>query len=114
LLRRLGVSPDQSVQSDRRPAWPSITFDGHTDLAVDGRKFSGNSQRRKRTHLLFHGTFLLSFDLGLISKLLRHPAREPGYRARRTHAEFITNLDLAATAVKEALRQAWETRGELE
>jgi lipoate---protein ligase len=31
---------------------------GHTDLALGGRKFSGNAQRRKRWSLLFHGTFL--------------------------------------------------------
>ena len=92
-------------------ARPTITFDGHTDLAYNGRKFSGNSQRRKRTHLLFHGTFLLDFDLQRISELLRHPSREPGYRARRSHAEFLTNLGLPAATVQAALNQVWQTTG---
>ena len=38
---------------------------GDTDLVWRGRKFSGNAQRRRRTHLLFHGTLLLGFDLAL-------------------------------------------------
>ena len=87
-----------------------VTFDGHTDLALNGRKFSGNSQRRKKTHLLFHGTFLLDFDLGLISELLCHPSREPGYRARRAHGDFVTNLHRAAATIKEALCEAWTAR----
>src|SRR6266496_1909173 len=53
-----------------------ITVEGHTDLALRGRKFSGNAQRRKRTHLLFHGGFLLDFDLRLLTALLRMPPRQ--------------------------------------
>ena len=45
----------------------AIQVQGHTDLTVDGLKFSGNSQRRRRKFLLFHGTFLLKFDLTLVT-----------------------------------------------
>jgi len=41
---------------------------GHTDLTLGGRKFSGNAQRRKQRSLLFHGSFLLDFDLDLIAE----------------------------------------------
>src|SRR6516225_2394863 len=34
-----------------------------SDLAVAGRKFSGNAQQRKRAHLLHHGTLPYAFDL---------------------------------------------------
>ena len=81
---------------------------GHTDLAIDERKFSGNSQRRKRRFLLFHGTFLLHFDLPLISELLPIPSKEPTYRARRGHSDFMANLGIAADVVKRALREAWQ------
>jgi len=52
-----------------------VTVSGHTDLAVGGVKFSGNAQRRKRLALLFHGSFLLHFNLPLISDLLLMPSR---------------------------------------
>jgi lipoate---protein ligase len=91
-----------------------ICVEGYTDLAVDGRKFSGNAQRRKRTHLLFHGTFLLeNFDLTLISRYLKHPSREPEYRVARTHDDFVANLALNAEQVKFAVREEWGASKEL-
>ena len=80
---------------------------GTSDLALGRLKFSGNAQRRRRTHLLFHGTFLLQCDLALIELLLPLPSHQPDYRAGRSHAEFLTNLALPADAVKRALRQVW-------
>jgi len=47
---------------------------GFTDLAMGERKFSGNAQRRRRHALLFHGTFLLDFDLPVIEQVLRFPS----------------------------------------
>lgn len=80
---------------------------GSTDLAVGGLKFSGNAQRRKRRHLLFHGTFLLAFDISLVEKVLPMPTHQPAYRRNRSHGRFLTNLDLPVERVKDALRQAW-------
>jgi lipoate---protein ligase len=84
-----------------------IVVRGHTDLAIDGRKFSGNAQRRRRQAVLFHGTFLLDFDLDLVGRLLPMPSKEPDYRRSRSHAEFLMNLDASAAEVKAALRQIW-------
>ncbi len=80
---------------------------GHTDLALSNLKFSGNAQRRKRQFLVFHGTFLLNFDLPLIAKLLQMPSKEPDYRHNRPHEAFITNLNLPAERIKAALREVW-------
>jgi lipoate-protein ligase A len=85
---------------------PSIR--GHTDLAFGGRKFSGNSQRRHKNHLLFHGTFLLDFDIPLIGETLKFPSRQPDYRHRRSHADFLMNLDTSAAAVKVAMQKIWQ------
>jgi len=84
-----------------------VTIEGHTDLAVAGLKFSGNAQRRKRDWLLFHGTFLLNFDVALIEKLLLPPPRQPEYRHGRSHLKFVTQLNLPADDVKSTLREAW-------
>jgi lipoate-protein ligase A len=81
---------------------------GITDLAIAGQKFSGNAQRRKRRALLFHGTFLLSFDLALVERFLTMPSRQPDYRVNRPHGRFLTNVQAPAAAVREALRSCWK------
>jgi lipoate-protein ligase A len=85
-----------------------IGIQGHTDLAAGNLKFSGNAQRRKRNFLIFHGTFLLQFDIPLIGKYLRMPSKQPAYREDRPHGEFLMNLTLPADEVKAALRKIWK------
>ncbi len=95
---------------------------GHTDLALGtGRssngmlcKFSGNSQRRRRNFLLYHGTFLLNFDLAQIERFLPPPSKQPDYRRNRPHADFLTNLDMPADEVKVALGEVWGAKELLE
>jgi lipoate-protein ligase A len=91
----------------------SVEVRGHTDLAIDGLKFSGNSQRRKKDLLLFHGTFLLDFNLALVSELLRMPSKQPDYRQNRKHGEFLTNLNFSSDKVKAALAKTWIANEEL-
>lgn len=91
-----------------------VLIQGHTDLTLQGLKFSGNSQRRKRHHLLFHGSFLLDFDLALVEQTLRMPSQQPQYRRDRKHTDFLTNVDLAGADIKNALRQAWNATDRLE
>jgi lipoate-protein ligase A len=92
---------------------PAILVSGHTDLALDGLKFSGNSQRRKKNFLLFHGTFLLDFNLAFVEEFLKMPSQQPDYRAGRSHREFLTNLNLPADKVKAALKKSWGAVEEL-
>jgi lipoate-protein ligase A len=81
---------------------------------LDDLKFAGNSQRRRKNFLLFHGTLLLNCDLAVISDLLRMPSLQPDYRASRPHSDFVTNLNLPAEKVKSALAKAWNATEELE
>jgi len=98
---------DQAARGGRGADRPAIAVQGHTDLTLDGFKFSGNAQRRRRRFILFHGTFLLNFDLALVGDLLPLPSRQPCYRASRSHRDFLVNLDLPAADVKAALRRTW-------
>lgn len=91
----------------------AIRVQGHTDLTFNGRKFSGNSQRRRRHFLLFHGVLLLHADLALIGELLPMPSAQPDYRAHRPHAEFLTNLKVSAASVKIALAKVWNATAPL-
>jgi lipoate-protein ligase A len=91
-----------------------ITVEGDTDLALGGRKFSGNAQRRKTRFILFHGTFLLEEDVAVMEKYLRMPSRQPAYRAGRSHADFVCRLPMSCSSVKERLRSAWNADALLE
>lgn len=90
-----------------------VTVRGHTDLCLGEKKFSGNAQRRKRTHLLFHGTFLVSFDLSLMDAL-RMPPLRPEYRKDRKHADFVENLGVDSRQIREALAWEWNAREAME
>ena len=92
---------------------PGVELAGISDLAVGGRKFSGNAQQRKRTHLLHHGTILYEFDLSQVGRYLRVPQKQPDYRQRRAHDLFLVNLRSQKSDIAELLRSVWEcdTRG---
>ena len=84
-----------------------VRIEGVSDLTIAGRKFSGNSQYRKRTHALVHGTFLLTFDLSLIERCLLMPKRQPEYRHNRSHGDFIANIQLDSMTLRHGLIDAW-------
>ena len=96
------------VVSALKPLVPGVRCRGTSDLAVGDRKFSGNSIRVKRNHLLYHGTLLYDFDLPLVDKCLAMPPREPDYRQGRPHESFVTNLPLSSSAIRRALVAAWK------
>ena len=84
-----------------------VEIQGTSDLAIAGWKFSGNSQHRKQRYTVFHGTFLLNFDLSLIEVCLPLPSRQPAYRQGRAHESFLRNLRIDPARVKQALMETW-------
>jgi lipoate-protein ligase A len=96
------------VADSLRALVPGVRHEGTSDLALDGRKFSGNSLRCKRSHLLYHGTLLYNFPLDLISECLASPPRQPDYRAGRPHESFVMNLPLACSEMRAALVSGWK------
>lgn len=85
----------------------SVHVQGSSDLTIGDRKCSGNAQRRRLNALLFHGTFLLQFDLALMEKYLRRPPRQPAYRQQRTHSDFVCNIGVDTARIKQALIAVW-------
>jgi lipoate---protein ligase len=86
---------------------PGVERRGTSDLALAGRKFSGNSVRFKREHVLYHGTLLHDFPLREVARFLRSPPRQPAYRDGRVHEEFLVNLPLPVDTIRQTLRAAW-------
>ena len=87
----------------RALAIPGLEVLGLSDLAIGGRKVSGNAQRRGCRALLHHGTLLYAFDPELTEKYLREPLRQPDYRQGRRHGEFLGNVPLSAGQIRERI-----------
>jgi lipoate-protein ligase A len=108
--RSYGYILKKMAQALSCPAF-AVTCTGTSDLASDGRKISGNSQRRLVRFVLHHGSVLYDFDLELIGRYLRLPRRQPEYRRGRGHLEFLTNCPLPAEEIRSRLCAAWNVRG---
>jgi len=87
---------------------------GICDLAKDGRKVAGACLYRSRDLLYYSASLLVNPDVGRVSRYLKHPPREPSYRAGKTHEEFMGSLSgvtdeykmtIGAAEVAERLRR---------
>jgi lipoate-protein ligase A len=56
------------------------------------RKVSGSSLYMPRDSALYLASILVDVRLEGLDRYLRHPSREPDYRDRRSHSDFVTNL----------------------
>lgn len=87
---------------------PSASLQGICDLTWQNCKCSGNSLRVTRDRILYHGTVLYNFDLGMLSRCLLKAPRQPDYRAGRDHATFVTNVPLDSIRLAEHLVDKFE------
>jgi lipoate---protein ligase len=82
-----------------------------SDLAIGGRKFSGNAQARKKKYFLHHGSMLYGFEINKLSRYLKHPPKEPEYRKTRSHEEFVCNVQLSSDDLKELISEVFPQDG---
>ena len=90
-----------------------VSVAGASDLVWRERKFSGNSLRCKRDGLLYHGTLLYDADLDMIASCLKMPPKQPDYRNRRPHRDFLVNLPAHGPGIRRALMEAWDAADSL-
>jgi lipoate---protein ligase len=84
--------------------------EGPSDLVLGERKVGGACIHRGRDLLHYGASLLVSPQVELMERYLRHPPREPEYRRGRSHREFVGALHPGATnevlaAIEKALRQ---------
>lgn len=65
---------------------------GISDITLDSRKILGSSMHRKERRLVYHAVLNISEDPEVLERYLKHPVREPDYRQKRKHSEFVTSL----------------------
>ena len=79
-----------------------------SDLSVNGRKVSGNAQKRRRRSVLHHGTLLYGMDCAYMDRCIIEPQDRPPYRGERTHGSFMGRVELSTVELREAVCQAFD------
>jgi len=62
-----------------------------SDYTFGERKFGGNAQYISKSRWLHHTSFLWDYDSEKM-RCLKHPPKEPVYREKRSHEDFILRL----------------------
>lgn len=70
----------------------NLGFKGISDITIGDKKILGSSMRSLRSKMIYHAVLNISEDPDLFENYLRHPIKEPDYRAQRSHNEFVTSL----------------------
>ena len=84
-------------------------FNSRNDLAIKGKKFSGNSQYMRKNRLLHHGTLLFNSDLEILVKALNVSDEKiiskgiKSIRSRVTNISEHLSLDITISQFKELL-----------
>ena len=84
------------IDALERAGIAEVRQEGISDLAIGDRKVGGACIYRTRGLLYYSTTLLFEPDLSLVELFLKHPPREPDYRAGRRHREFMGSLSDAA------------------
>ncbi|WP_373484248.1 lipoate--protein ligase [Acetobacterium sp.] len=67
-------------------------FNSRNDIAIDGKKFSGNSQYAKRGRILHHGTILFNSNLATIQSALKVKKDKIESKAIKSVKSRVTNI----------------------
>ncbi|MGD2107819.1 MAG: hypothetical protein PVI86_00375 [Phycisphaerae bacterium] len=87
---------------DRLTAWlidglartgiPDVKHAGICDLVLGDRKIAGACLHRSRDLLYYSASLLVEPDLANVARYLKHPPREPDYRRKRPHEDFMGSI----------------------
>jgi lipoate-protein ligase A len=65
---------------------------GISDIVYGEKKIAGTSLFRSRHYLLYQASVLLRPQLDVIARYLKHPSKEPDYRRKRSHKDFLLGI----------------------
>ena len=70
----------------------NAAFNSRNDIAIDGKKFSGNSQYAKKGRVLHHGTILFDSKLEVIQAALKVKADKVESKSIKSIRSRVTNI----------------------
>ena len=82
------------IESLKEAGITGLGSKGISDITIGNRKILGSSMKCHSNRLVYHAVLNVSEDPSLFEKYLRHPRREPDYRDKRSHNEFVTSLKM--------------------
>ncbi|MDP4183698.1 MAG: hypothetical protein Q8862_00875 [Bacteroidota bacterium] len=70
----------------------NIETKGISDIAIGDKKIFGSSIYRSGNILFYHAVLNVNETTEKMERYLKYPQREPDYRHKRTHRDFVTSL----------------------
>ena len=83
---------DWIISALHRLGFKGVEQNGVSDIVWNDKKIGGSCVYRTRNVLYYSVSLLVSADLPMLERYLKHPPREPGYRRGRRHSDFVINL----------------------
>ena len=75
-----------------RSGMPGVSQAGICDLVLGDKKVGGACLHRSRGLLYYTVSLIIDPDVENVTRYLEHPPREPEYRRRRSHRDFMGSL----------------------
>ncbi len=75
------------------------------DLTLGSRKIAGACLYRSRNLVHYSVSILAQAPVELMERYLKHPSRQPSYRDRRSHADFVVSLGIPAQRLAQSLAE---------
>jgi len=87
------------------------TGEGISDIAVKEKKILGSAIYQNRNFVFYQSILNVAEPVNILNRYLKHPQREPAYRLRRSHADFVTSLhacgyNLSVPSLRERLEES--------
>jgi len=82
----------------------NASFEGRNDIAIDGKKVSGNAEHTYRNKVLHHGTLLFSSNMNMVAEALKVNPLKYKDKAIKSIPKRVTNISshlLAPLSIEE-------------
>lgn len=86
---------NQALISSMGQKWKNLlqlSQKGLSDICFLERKLVGTSLFRSRNYLLYQASIIYKKNIASINRYLPHPSKEPEYRDKKNHSDFLTSV----------------------
>lgn len=65
---------------------------GISDISINDKKIAGSAVYQNREKIFYHAVLNINETSDNLEKYIKQPAREPDYRKKRNHRNFVTSI----------------------
>ncbi len=70
----------------------NLGYKGISDITINDLKILGSSIYQNKHFVFYHAVLNVCESVLLIDRYIKHPVREPDYRKKRNHKDFVTSI----------------------